>query len=351
MTLEQRLNVSLKAAVAAAVAWLAVQPLSGFADDYPFYAPLGAVIAVTSTVAGSVRGSLQTLAAILAGALVALGVTLLGLPVVADLALVVAVGSAVSWWRGFGDNASWAPISGMFVLVIGGGDAAEYAVAYLALTSLGVAIGIALNVVFPPLALSPMADSVNRLREMLAAQLDDLADGLGSSEVPSSDDWHRRRRDIRPTTEETQRVVGHATDNRRANWRAKRWDDHAESSYQQARALQQVAFLIEDITALVVDQERAELEVVALGPSLRPYAARALSALADVLRSVDGNTADREALHQADRAVTELAEAIRDARSRSASDLFAAGSLVTGSRRALASLVPEDLRDRIPADW
>ena len=29
----------------------------------------------------------------------------------------------------------------------------------------------------------------------------------------------------------------------------------------------------------------------------------------------------------------------------------AAGALVTGTKRALASLVPEDLRDEIPADW
>ena len=91
--------------------------------------------------------------------------------------------------------------------------------------------------------------------------------------------------------------------------------------------------------------------MVALGPSLRPYAARALGTLADVLCSVEGETADADALRRADRAVVALAEAIRDARTRSSSDLFAAGTIVTGTRRALASLVPDEMRDEIPADW
>jgi uncharacterized membrane protein YgaE (UPF0421/DUF939 family) len=349
--LEQHLNLSLKAALAAALSWLAVLPLWGVADEYPYYAPLGAVIAVTSTVAGSVRESVQALAAILTGATLALLVMQGDLPVVADLALVVAVGTALSGWHRFGTKASWVPISGLFVLIIGRSDAVEYAVAYLGLTSLGAAIGIGLNIAFPPLALTRMADSVSRLRGVLADQLDELAAGLASDDPLTSDEWAARRHAIRPTLEEMQRVVGQATDGRRANWRARRWSEHAEQRYQQARALQQVSFLIEDITALVVDQERAERESVALGPELRPYAARALGAMAEVLRSVEGEAADPATLRSADTAVVALAEAIRTARQRSSSDLFAAGTVVTGARRALASLVPEDLRGDLPSDW
>jgi uncharacterized membrane protein YgaE (UPF0421/DUF939 family) len=349
--LEQHLNLSLKAALAAALSWLAVLPLWGVADEYPYYAPLGAVIAVTSTVAGSVRESVRALAAILTGATLALLVMQVDLPVVADLALVVAVGTALSGWHRYGTKASWIPVSGLFVLIIGRADPVEYAIAYLGLTSLGAVIGIALNIAFPPLALTRMADSVSRLRGVLADQLDELATGLASDDPLTSDEWAARRHAIRPTLEEMQRVVGHATDGRRANWRARRWSQHAEQRYQQARALQQVSFLIEDITALVVDQERAELETVALGPELRPFAARALGAMAEVLRSVEGEAADPGALRSADKAVVALAEAIRTARERSSSDLFAAGTVVTGARRALASLVPEELRGDLPSDW
>lgn len=351
MDWEQHLNLSLKAALAAALSWLAVQPLWGVADDYPYYAPLGAVIAVTGTVAGSVRESLQGLAAILVGATLSLAVLQLDMPVVAEITLVVAFGTAASGWHRFGDKAGMVPVTAIFVLIIGRGDAVDYVVAYLGLTSLGAAIGIALNIAFPPLALRRVTHSVTRLRGLLAEQLDQLAEGLSNDAALTSEEWGRRRHAIRPTIEEMQRVVGHATDGRRANWRARRWSGHAEHRYQQARALQQVAFLIEDITSLVVEQERAEKESVALGPTLRPYAARALGAMADVLRSVEGDAADPDKLRSADKAVVALAEAIRAARERSSDDLFAAGTVVAGARRALASLVPDDLRGELPSDW
>lgn len=351
MSLEQHLNVSLKAALAAALAWLAVQPLWGVADEYPYYAPLGAVIAVTTTVAGSVRESVQGVLAIFTGAALALGAVLTPLPTVAELALVVATGTALAGWPRFGAKASWVPISALFVLIIGRGDAVDYAIAYLGLTGLGAVIGIALNVAFPPLALTPMADSIHRLRGLLAEQLDELADGLRAEEPLTAEEWAKRERAIRPTTEEMQRVVGHATDSRRANWRARRWDGHAQRRYQQARALQQVAFLIEDLTALVVEHERSDKDRVVLGPSLRPYAAQTLGALAECLRSVADDRADIGRLRESDRAVAALAQAIRESRRSSDDDLFAAGALVTGARRALASLVPDALRDEIPADW
>ena len=351
MWIRRHLVMSAKAAIAATIAWLLVQQLGGVADEYPYYAPLGAVIAVTSTVAGSVRESVQSVAAILAGAALALGVQAIGLPTLVGLALVVGIGTALTTWRGFGNQASYLPISALFVLIIGGGNAMDYAIAYLGLTGMGALVGIALNIAFPPMALTPMADSIHRLRELLADQLDQLSDGLSQESPLTLEEWHERQRLIRPTAEEMQRVVTHATEGHRANWRARRWNATAEQAYQQARALQQVTFLIEDIAAIVVDHERAELENVALGPELRPYAARALDEMAAVLRSVEQDTADPAALRTADEAVADLVARIREVRHESASDMFAAGTIVTGVRRAMASLVPPDLRSDLPSAW
>ena len=71
------------------------------------------------------------------------------------------------------------------------------------------------------------------------------------------------------------------------------------------------------------------LREVALGVHLRPYAVHALGGLA----------------------VCRLAREIREERGRSSSDLFAAGTVVTGVRRAMASLVPAELRHELPSDW
>jgi uncharacterized membrane protein YgaE (UPF0421/DUF939 family) len=343
---------SLKAAAAAGLSWLLVLPLGGAADEYPYYAPLGAVIAVSTTVAGSVRESLQAVVGIALGALIAVtAMTVTEFPVAVDIVLVVLVASLLSGWRRLGSQASFAPISGVFVLILGQDDPIGMSMAYVGLVALGAAVGVALNVAFPPLALTPMADSVRRLREVLADQLDDLAEGLLSEEVLTTAEWQGRQRAIRPDTEDLQRVVGHATDSRRANWRAKRWSATAEQRYQQARALQQVAFLIEDLTALVVDQEHADRQLVALGPRLRPHAAHVLQDLAQVLRSVEGETAAEKELRENDASVVKLADEIRDERVRTQHDLFAAGTIVAGVRRAMASLTPEDLRGEVPSDW
>jgi uncharacterized membrane protein YgaE (UPF0421/DUF939 family) len=343
---------SLKVAAAAGLSWLLILPLGGVADEYPYYAPLGAVIAVSTTVAGSVRESAQAVLGIGLGAAIAVGVmTTTDLPVVVDIVLVVLVATLLTAWQRLGSQASFAPISGIFVLILGQDDPWGMSMAYTGLVALGAAVGVGLNIVFPPLALSPMADSVRRLREVLADQLDDLAAGLLSEEVLTRDEWSRRQRAIRPDTEDLQRVVGHATDSRRANWRAKRWSETAEQRYQQARALQQVAFLIEDITALVVDQEHADRQLVALGPRLRPHAAHVLQDLAQALRSVEGETAAEAELRETDAAVLKLATEVRDERERTDHDLFAAGTIVAGVRRAMASLTPDELRDEVPSDW
>lgn len=347
----RHLVLSAKVALAAALAWLVVQPFDGVADRFDYYAPLGAVIAVTSTVAGSVRESMQGLLAILAGAAIALVVQPLAVPVVVDLGLTIGLGTAVSGWRAFGEKASYVPVSGLFTLILGGGQPLEYALAYLGLTAAGVVAGIALNAAFPPLALRPMSEAIERLRTLLGTQLGDLADGLDQYEPLTLEQWQERQQALRPDMEEMQAIVAHTARARRANWRARRWSQVADEQYQQARALQQVTLLIEDIAALVVEQERAELTRVALGPAVRPAAARTLRALTAVLQSVQGHTAAVAELHRADAELSELVRAIRDERHRSATDMFAAGTVVTGVRRAIASLVPAEERENIPSQW
>jgi uncharacterized membrane protein YgaE (UPF0421/DUF939 family) len=346
-----RVTLALKTALAAALSWLLVQPLWGVADEYPYYAPLGAVIAVSGTVAGSVRESLHGLAAILLGAAIALAVRPLPMLEVVSLAVVVAIGTIVGGWQRIAGMASWVPLSALYVLIIGRTDPMDYVICYAGLTSLGAAVGIGVNLALPPLPLSPTQQSVTRLRDTLAGQLDDLADGLLHEGPPSAEEWDDRRRSIQPVTSQMREMVEQAGEARRANWRAGRWRERADRQYQQARALEQLAFLVEDVTAVVVDNEQAEQERVALGEGLRPYAAHAMEEMADALRSVDGSSADTERLADVDEALERLVEEIRSRRRRNDDDLFAAGTIVTTLRRALESLVPDDLSEELPREW
>ncbi len=69
----------------------------------PYYAPLGAVVATTSTLARSVRESAQAILAILVGAAIARGVDLVLAPSALSVALVVGLALLCAGWRRFGE--------------------------------------------------------------------------------------------------------------------------------------------------------------------------------------------------------------------------------------------------------
>ena len=343
---DPRLGLAPKAAVAAVVAWLVVQPLGGVADDYPFYAPLGAVVATSTTVASSLRTTARTCLALALGAVLALAALAAQLPQVVALALVVALGTWASGWRTFAPVATWVPISGVFVLILGRDDPAHYVAAYLGLTTLGAVIGTGVNLVLPSLPLLSAQAVQDSLRRTLAEQLDELADGLSQEPAPTGDEWRARRREIYPQANEMSKAVGLALDAQRANWRAKFWQDAADHQYRQARALEQLSFFVAEITDLIIEGESGQLNELALGRALRPHAAEVLGATAEMLRSVDPRAvATTDEWRRAHEANEKLAQAVLHQRGESGSEFFMAGSLVTAVRRSLAELNPPPLRE------
>jgi len=337
MARHPRYPMAMKAAAAAALAWGAVQPLGGFADDYPYYAPFGAVIAVSTSVASSLKVSVQSVSAILTGAVLAFAAAQLPWSEVALMAVVVAAGVLAGGWRGFGTSGEWVPIAALFVLVIGNADRVEYAAAYLGLTSLGALIGVLLNGAVPPLPLTPVADTLTSLRETLAEQLDDLADGLRQDDPPSLEEWEQRQKAIDPHARRLRRVVASASEARRVNWRAKRWREATDEQIEQAHALQRLVLIIEDLTVLVVDHERQELEQVALGPDLRRHAADAMGRAADVLRHADEDSTGSTYHDAAREAIDEMSAAVVEQQQKLGGDMFAAGAMVIALRQTLTT--------------
>ncbi|TKJ22193.1 hypothetical protein [Blastococcus sp. CCUG 61487] len=333
-----RLGLAAKAALAASAAWVLVQLIPGPGADYPYYAPLGAVLATSTTLAGSARESAQAVSAITLGAAVALAADGLLGPNVVAIATVIAVGVLLAGWERLGSSSSWVPTSALFVLIIGHANPFHYVLGYAGLTLLGALVGVAVTAAFPPLPLTPASVQLGRLRQTLAEQLDDVVDGLQQEHPPTEDEWRGRMHAVEPVLTQMRAAVREADEARRGNRRAGRYRGTAERLYQQARALERLAFLIEDLTRLIAETEIAENEDVALGPSLRPAAARALAGLADVLRSVEGATADDEATERAYDALEQLVAALRHTRATTDEDLFAAGGIVENVRRSLASV-------------
>jgi uncharacterized membrane protein YccC len=194
--------MAMKAAAAAALAWLAVLPIGGVADDYPYYAPVGAVIAVSATVARSWRVSVLSIAGIVVGAALAFGAARLPIAPVLELALVVGGGVLIAGWARLGPGGEWVPLAGVFVLIIGGTDRVGFVMAYVGLTAFGALIGIGLNVLWPPLPLIAADGALDRLRETLAEQLDALAGGVSQGDARTGVTWQQLRDAVGPRTDD-----------------------------------------------------------------------------------------------------------------------------------------------------
>ncbi|MEN5074032.1 FUSC family protein [Isoptericola cucumis] len=349
--LHPRGAVAVRGAVAAALAWLVGMVAPPPFADYPYYAPLGAVIATTATLARSVRESVQAVAALLVGAGIAVGVDTVLPSDALSVALVVGVALLCAGWRGFGDQGAWVANSAIFVLVIGQGEGVEYVGAFAGLVLAGAAIGTGVNLLLPPLPLTPSGVALDRLRDALVEQLEDLAGRLEEHGPVDAQEWDRRRQSLYPTIERARSAVVRTSEASRGSLRARRHRDRRGAQSRRDEALGVAAQGVDEIVRLLVVWEDVEREHVALGPVLRPRLAAALRAFAAALRDMiaqdGGSPEDRSGRDAADdptrrfvHEVEVLRDAVRAARDGSGDDDFVAGALVLVLRRSAHALAP-----------
>ncbi|MBC9733280.1 aromatic acid exporter family protein [Nocardioides marmotae] len=308
--LHPRWLLALKTALAAGLAWLLVQPVGGDLGQYHYYAPMGAAVAMSTTVVGSVRTSLQTIVAIAIGAAIATGVGALDAPGWLALGLTIAVATLIAGLHLLGSMGGWVLVAALFVLVIGGRDPGAYVAAYLGLTAFGALVATAVNALLPQLPLAPVARAQARLRHRLAAELDGLAEALLGEDVVHESTWEEQRRRLEPHLTSLRELVAEADDARRANWRAGRWSQTADRRYTQARALERLAGCVDEVSVLVSDQRSAVHADEESARELRETMARAMRAVATMLRSADEDPVEEDAddapTVDAERTVAEL---------------------------------------------
>ena len=333
-----RTVLALKAAVAAGLAWLVVIPFSGVADDYPYYAPLGAVVVTSTTVMTSVRTSLQALASLAIGAGLAVLVVQVPVPRVFGVMAVVGIGTALATWKRLGEMSSWVPFTALFVLILGGEDPSDYVLGYGGLTAVGAAVGVAVNLAFPQLPLGRTLQALAELQEELARQLRSLAedlrteDDLGTDSAQISDS-------VAPPAQRLGGLVAEVRDARRANWRAGRWGALADRRVERAEALGTITYLVEELGALLGRSSRQLLRGrSALGDAI----ADALDSTAHMLEATDLMTMDDDAhasVAEARRCVEQLREVtLRQTGDRDADDAVLVGASATVAlQRAIES--------------
>ncbi len=247
-----RVLLALKAAIAAGIAWWVALLVPGVASNYPYYAPLGALVCMYPTVAGSARTGLQTLIGLGAGILLAFPVILLGNPTSLAVGLVVGLGVLLAGLPRLGAGRDWIPMAALFVLLLGGDHADSYSLGYSVQMLVGVAVGLAVNaLVFPPLHLNGVIQSLEELRSALALQLRDMGAALEERWPPEHEEWASRQDRLGCLGRDARGAVQLADTSRRGNLRRYRNGRDLEADYHALRSLERITFYVEDLTEVL----------------------------------------------------------------------------------------------------
>lgn len=348
-----RPQLALKSALAAAVAWQAGLLLPGPGDDYPYYAPLGAVVAMYPTLASSASAALRSLLGVCLGAVIALAASAIAEPNLFTIAIVVGVAVMAGGVRALGDQRSWVPMTALFVLIIGDANQSAFVPGYVGQLLLGGGIGTALNLaLFPPLFLADARKSLETAQGHVDRQLRALADGLDDHTEARGDAWLDRSTPLEPMLEPMHQALYEVEQAQRANPRARRYREPLERRTQQAAIIERLGRLVDDLTAMFVEFESRQVGVLPFGTEVRPTAARTLRMLADLTGLVmddailrDGVRSERmrSTIVGVSDGIERLMADIRAHEPDGGTDMFAAAGVVTQMRRCLHAFERENL--------
>lgn len=323
--------LALKAAVAAGLAWLVVIPFSGVADDYPYYAPLGAVVATSTSVMTSVRTGVQAIAALVIGAGLAAVVGQVPVPRAIGVMVVVGIGTALAAWRRLGEMGVWVPFAALFVLILGGDDPSHYVLGYAGLTAVGAVVGVAVNLALPQLPLGHTLQALAVLQEELSRQLRSLAEDLRTEDDLGTDSALVSG-SVAPPAQRLGQLVSEVRDARRANWQAGRWRQLADRRVERAESLGTITYLVEELGALLGRSSREMLRGrTAVGDAI----ADALEATAHMLEATDLMTMDEDA-HAAVAEARRCVEHLRQVTLRHVGDPGADDAVLIGASATVA---------------
>ncbi|MCE0509461.1 aromatic acid exporter family protein [Microbacterium sp. KKR3/1] len=307
-----RLLLVAKTALAVALAWLIAPHMPGVTQEYPYYAPLGALVSMYPTLMGSARSSLQTLLGLATGIGLATVVVLTVGPNWWTIPLVVAVGVLLSGTGWFGVGREYVPMAALFVLIIGGQNADDYSLGYLTQTAVGVVIGLVVNVAIAPAPLTvAAAGQLAAFREQLATHLHDIGSAVSTSWPPENEQWAEDAESLADTSAELRAALAEAEESRRGNPRARGHRTRVQASYAELAALDRIAHLIRDIADGIADTIWDRPAGITLDAALPEPLSAACHAVADVIARGDASSSeDHRAREDAARAIRILLEVI-----------------------------------------
>ncbi len=229
---------TVKAVVAAVVAWVVAEDLVGL--DQSFLAPWVALLTVHATVYRTVWRGVETVLSVGAGIVLALVVVeLLGISVW-SLGLALLVGLALARVRFVRDEGVAIATTALIVITTGADTSGELAVAAIPGRLLGTAIGVAVALLVNLLVLPPLNDKsaqqqVDDVDRRLGELLADMARQLRRPwESQDEDDWIERSRSIDGDLDQAWSLVRNSQESRSWNPRARRHPERTPTATQRS---------------------------------------------------------------------------------------------------------------------
>jgi hypothetical protein len=209
---------------AATVAAFVVAELVGLRTPPPLIAALTALLVVQTTLASTLASGIQRVLSVVAGVTLAvLFVSVVGLTWW-SLAALVAASIVVGQVLRLGPNLVEVPISAMLVLGVGySAGAQSVGAGRVVETLVGAAVGVLVNVLFPPAVQTKYAgQAVEKFAEEIAGLLDSAATVLSAGAVTDEQAtrWLDDARRLNRHAPQVDRALAHAVESRRLNVRA-----------------------------------------------------------------------------------------------------------------------------------
>ncbi|HEU4896159.1 MAG TPA: aromatic acid exporter family protein, partial [Actinomycetota bacterium] len=240
-----------KTTLAAVIAWELAQRLPG--TEPPVLAPLTALLVTQLTIVKTITGSLQRVASVTAGVLLALAVAeLLGLHWW-SIGLVIFVSLALGQVLKLGPHRMEVPISALLVMTLGG--TTGVARTRVLETLIGAGVGVVVNAVLvPPVYIRPAGEAIYELADDMARVLEGAAQDL--AEGWSGEDAYERlleARELDGDTREAREAVGQAEDSLRLNPRRRMVGDPSDELREGLTSLEHSAILVRGICRSLVE--------------------------------------------------------------------------------------------------